>query len=505
MTNSRESQRDELVRLLREVADLEAAAAVLEWDQMTYMPDGGAEARGRQLAVLSELAHQKATAPEIGRLLDALQPWAETLPYEHDDAALVRVARRNYERETRVPASFSAEFANHSARSYSLWAQARPENNFAAVQDSLEKTLDLSHRFADFFPGYEHPADPLIDGSDFGMKASTVRVLFDALQARLTPLVETITAQDPIDDSVLHRHWPKDAQWKFGEAIIRDFGYDFGRGRQDLTHHPFATRFAAGDVRITTRLAEDDLAWGLFSTLHEAGHAMYEQDIDPRFDAGPLGDGTSSGVHESQSRTWENIVGRSRGFWQHYYPKLQRAFPGVADDVPIEAFYRAINKVQRTLVRTEADEVTYNLHVIIRFGLELEMLEGKLAIRDLPEAWRARYQAMLGVTPPDDATGVLQDVHWFGGLIGGAFQGYTLGNILSAQFCDAALAAHPQIPDEIAQGQFGTLHGWLRDNIYQHGSKFTTADLVRRITGGPISIEPYMAYLTGKYGEIYRL
>ena len=505
MSNSNESQRSELVRLLQEAADIHSAAAVLDWDQATYMPPGGAEARGRQLSVLIELAHQKDTSPRIGQLLDALQPWAESLPYDDDDAALVRVARRNFEKALLVPSAFEAELASHGARTYNVWAEARPANNFAATQDLLEKTLELSLRYADFFPGGEHPADALIDEADYGMTVSVIRPLFESLQQRLTPLVEAITAQPPTDDSCLHRHFPHNQQWRFGEQVVRDFGYDFRRGRQDLTHHPFATRFSAGDVRITTRVSEDDLAGGLFGTMHESGHAMYEQGIDPRFDAGPLGTGTSAGVHESQSRSWENLVGRSRGFWRHYYPKLQQSFPGVIDDVTQEQFYRAINKVERTLIRTEADEVTYNLHVIIRFGLEVDLLEGKLAIRDLPEAWRARYQAMLGITPPDDTQGVLQDVHWFASFIGGAFQGYTLGNILSAQFYSAALSAHPQIPAEIEQGQFTTLHGWLRDNIYQHGSKFTTDELVRRITGGPLSIEPYMAYLTGKYGELYQL
>jgi carboxypeptidase Taq len=232
---------------------------------------------------------------------------------------------------------------------------------------------------------------------------------------------------------------------------------------------------------------------------------MYEQGVAKRLDGTPLGHGASAGVHESQSRTWENLVGRSRPFWEHYYPALQATFPGTLDDVSLDAFYRAANKVQRSLIRTEADEVTYNLHVIIRFGLELEMLEGKLAIRDLPDAWRARYEEAIGVSSPTDTDGVLQDVHWFAGLIGGSFQGYTLGNILSAQFYDAALAAHPTIPDEVSRGQFATLHNWLRDNIYTHGSKFTTSELVERVTGGPLSIDPYIAYLTKKYGALYEI
>ena len=282
-------------------------------------------------------------------------------------------------------------------------------------------------------------------------------------------------------------------------------GYDFNRGRQDKTHHPFMTKFGPGDVRITTRIDENDLSGGLFSTIHEAGHALYEQGIDPAYDGTPLDTGTSAGVHESQSRLWENIVGRSARFWQYYYPKLATAFPEQLGDVSEEAFYRAINKVQPSLIRTEADEVTYNLHVIIRFGLELDLLEGKLSVADLPEAWHARYQESLGVRAPDDRDGVLQDVHWYSGPIGGSFQGYTLGNIMAAQFYAAALTAHPEIPRQIAQGQFDTLHAWLRDNIYRHGSKFTAAELLPRVTGSPLTLKPYLIYLRTKYAEIYGL
>ena len=264
-------------------------------------------------------------------------------------------------------------------------------------------------------------------------------------------------------------------------------------------------RFSEGDVRITTRFSTDDLGDGLFSTLHESGHAMYEQGINPAFEGTPLGGGTSSGVHESQSRTWENLVGRSRPFWSHFFPQLQAVFPQQLGDVSADAFYRAINKVEPSLIRVDADEVTYNLHVIIRFELELALLEGTLAIKDLPDAWHASYQGYLGVHAPDDRDGVLQDVHWYGGLIGGQFQGYTLGNIMGAAFFDRALQAHPEIVAEISAGEFGTLHGWLKEQIYQHGSKFTAAELIERVTGGPLTIKPYISYLNTKFGELYEL
>jgi carboxypeptidase Taq len=307
------------------------------------------------------------------------------------------------------------------------------------------------------------------------------------------------------DATCLERFYPEALQWSFGESIIRDYGYDFARGRQDKTHHPFMTRFGWGDVRITTRYDEHLLGVGLFSTLHEAGHALYEQGTDPAHDGLPLGEGTSNGVHESQSRLWENVVGRSLGLWSHYYPQLQRVFPEQLGNVELDTFYRAINRVEQSLIRVEADEVTYNLHIIIRFELETELLEGKLAVADLPDAWRARYAEYLGVEPSDDRDGVLQDVHWYGGVIGGAFQGYTLGNIMAGQFYAAALQAHPEIPDEIAQGQFETLHGWLQQNIYRPGSKYRPLDLVQRVTGNTLQLGPYQEYLTKKYGELYNL
>ncbi|MBI5666770.1 MAG: carboxypeptidase M32 [Chloroflexi bacterium] len=500
-----EAKLQELKNRLAEVDDLGHANAVLAWDQQTYMPPGGAAARGRQMATLSRLAHEKFTDPAIGRLLDDLRPYEESLPYDSDDASLIRVTRRQYERDTKVPAEFVGALNEHAAITYQAWTEARPANNFMQMRPMLETTLDYSRRLADYFPGYDHIADPLIDFADYGMKAADVRRVFTELREQLVPLVRAITSQPPADDSCLKQHYPEALQRQFGEEVIRAFGYDFNRGRQDKTHHPFMTKFSLGDVRITTRFNENDLGDGLFSTLHESGHAMYEQGINPAYEATPLADGTSAGVHESQSRTWENIVGRSRGFWEHFYPRLQQIFPDQLRNVPLDTFYRAINKVQRSLIRVDADEVTYNLHVMIRFDIELQLLEGTLTIRDLPEAWHARYESDLGVTAPDDRDGVLQDVHWYGGIIGGAFQGYTLGNIMSGLFYDAALKAHPNIPAEIAQGKFGTLHGWLRENIYQHGAKFTASELIERVTGGPLRIEPYITYLKTKYGDLYNL
>ncbi|MDF2440316.1 MAG: carboxypeptidase Taq [Abditibacteriota bacterium] len=494
----------ELKTRLAQVNDLQSASALLHWDQATYMPPGGAEARGRQLSTLNRLAHEMFTNEKIGSLLDELKPWEDSLPADSDDAALIRVTRREWQRAIQVPSEFEARLTDHLSVAYQAWTEARPDNDWKRVEPLLEKTLELSRELANFFPGYDHIADPLINFSDEGMKAESVKVVFAQLRSELVPLVEAIAQRPAVDVEKLNGHFPEAAQMAFAEDVIKRFGYDFTRGRQDKTPHPFMTKFSLGDVRITTRSNEADLQELLFSTLHEAGHALYEQGIEGGYEATPLAGGTSSGVHESQSRLWENLVGRSCAFWQHEYPALQNVFPSL-QSVSLEEWYRAINRVQRSLIRTDADEVTYNLHVMIRFDLELALLEGTLAVRDLPEAWRARYQEDLGIAAPDDRDGVLQDVHWFGGTIGGAFQGYTLGNLLSAQFFDCATRVHPEIPQQIGRGEFATLHNWLRDNIYRHGSKWTAPELIERVTGGPLSIKPYIAYLRRKYGEIYGL
>ncbi|MEZ4669121.1 MAG: carboxypeptidase M32 [Anaerolineae bacterium] len=500
-----ESKLNTLKTYLMEIADLKQASALLSWDQTTYMPPGGADARSRQMGLLERLAHEKLTDTALGHLLDDLRPYEESLPYDSDDASLIRLARRDFERAIKIPSEFMERQIAHSGLSFQTWIQARPANDFNKVGPLLEKTLDLSRELADFFPGYQHIADPLISDADYGMKAESVRAVFAKLREQLVPMVKSIAGQPPTDDSCLRQYFPPSQQLDFGLGIIRQYGYDFDRGRQDLTHHPYCTKFSLGDVRITTRVHDNDIRSALFGTLHEAGHAMYEQGINMAYESTPLGKGTSSGVHESQSRMWENVVGRSRGFWEHYYPSLQATFPDQLGKVPLETFYRAINAVKRSLIRVEADEVTYNLHVMIRFDLELQLLEGTLSVRDLPEAWHERYESDLGVTAPDDRDGVLQDVHWYFGTVGGMFQGYTLGNIMSGLFYQAALAAHPQIPSEIAQGKFDTLHNWVKTNIYQHGSKFTTDELIQRLTGGPLRIEPYIAYLRTKYADLYNL
>lgn len=455
------------------------------------------------MATLGRLAHEKFTDPAIGKLLDDLRKHEESLPYDSDEASLIRVTRRDYERATRVPAEFVSQMMEHGAQSYQVWTIARPENNFSKVCPYLEKTLDFSRQLANFFPGYEHIADPLIDFSDYGMKTSSIRKLFADLRAQQVPIVRAITEQPVIDDSCLRYEYPEDGQLAFGNLVVEKIGFDFQRGRIDKTHHPFMTKFAWGDVRITTRFQKNFLGESLFSTIHEAGHAMYELGIRKELDGTPLNGGTSAGVHESQSRMWENIVGRSKEFWTYFFPQIQAAFPSQLGKTTLDEFYRAVNKVERSLIRTDADEVTYNLHVMIRFDFETALLEGTMEVKNLPEAWHSRYLQDLGIRASDDRDGVLQDVHWYAGQIGGLFQGYTLGNVLSATLYEAALEAHPHIPSEITQGNFNTLRNWLTENVYQHGRKFTAPELIQRITGKELSIEPYIRYLNNKYSQIY--
>lgn len=495
----------ELKARLAEHDDLRAAASVLRWDQATYLPAGGAAARGRQLATLDRLAHERLTDPALARLLDRLEP---VVARDGDDAfgaRLVRIARRDVDRATRVPAAFVGAFAAHRAALYDRWTRARADDDFAAVAPLLARTVELSREYAGFFAPHEHVADPLIDLADPGMRASTLRALFADLRRELVPLVDAILAAPPADDRCLRQRFPEADQLAFALETARAIGYDLARGRQDLTHHPFQIKFSIDDVRITTRVDPDYLGAALFATIHEAGHAMYEQHVDPAYEATPLAEGTSFGVHESQSRLWENLVGRSLPFWRGQYPRLQAAFPAQLGDVPLDTFYRAINRVERSAIRTAADEVTYSLHVIMRFDFELDLLDGRLAVTDLPEAWRERTRRDLGVVLDGDRDGCLQDVHWYDGFVGGAFQSYALGNLMGAQFFDAALRAHPELPAELEAGRFDTLRRWLAANIHVHGRARSADELVQGATGAPLSTAPFLGYLRRKYGALYGL
>ncbi len=493
---------EELKSELRIICDLESAGAVLSWDQQTYMPAGGAVARGRQLALLGRLAHERRASQRMGELLAELGPRMEE---ESATGALLRRASRDRAWATRIPAALVEEVESHSAAAYMAWTEARPANDFKRMRPFLEKTLTLSRRVSDCFEDRDHVADPLIDREDPGMDTASVRALFAELRGRLVPLVERLLEQRAPETSFLRGSFDEARQLAFGKEVIERLGYDFTRGRQDKTHHPFMTRFAAGDVRITTRIREDEFGEALFSTIHEAGHALYELGIDPAFDGSPLGQGTSAGVHESQSRLWENIVGRGEPFWRFFLPRLREVFPEALAEVEVAEFVAAINKVERSLIRTDADEVTYNLHVMIRFDLETQMLEGSLPVADLPDAWNARVESDLGVRPPDDRDGCLQDVHWYCTTIGGTFQGYTLGNLMSAQIYEAALRARADIPVAIAEGNFEPLRSWLGERVYRSGASHLPANLIERATGSPLSVDPFMKHLEAKFLPLYGL
>ncbi len=491
----------QLKAMLADIYHLERIGQMLEWDHQVYMPPGGAEARTHQMAALTQITHQKATSPELGGLLSA----AEDEGAEGDDAALLRMARRDYDRMTRVPTELMTERSKVTTQAHHVWQQAREENDYPRFAPWLARILELTRQIADHL-GYEDSIyDPLLDYFEPGMKTAQVRAIFDNLKTDLAPLAQAALARvDAVNDEMLYGDFDPAKQRIFGEEIVRDFGFDFTRGRQDESVHPFTVGIAPGDTRITTRFDPGWLSPALFATLHEAGHAMYEQGFSEQLGGNILSSHASLGVHESQSRLWENIVGRSLGFWRHYFPRLQQLFPDQFAIVDAEAFYRAVNRVSPSFIRVEADELTYDLHIILRFEMELALLTGELSVDDAPAAWDDRFEALLGTRPPDDAHGILQDVHWSGGSIG-YFPTYTLGNLLAAQLYDKAVQEEPDIPAQIAQGAFGTLLGWMREHIHTHGRTYLPVELIEKATGTPLRSDAYIAYLSEKYGAIYGL
>lgn len=495
---------DRLKTRLADVNNLYRASAVLGWDQQTYMPPGGAEARGEQLATISRLAHEIFSAPETGELLAAAADEVESLPAESVPSSLVRVAQRDYELAVKVPQDLIAEIRRHNTRAHQIWVEAREKQDFTIFQPCLERTVELSRELAEYLGYEEHPYDALLDEYEPGMRASQVQSIFATLKQELVPLVAAISERlDHVDDSVLHQTFDEAKQEAFGRMIITRFGYDFTRGRQDRTIHPFETTFSRNDVRITTRFEPDFLNPALFGTFHEAGHGLYEQGVSEDLEGTLLARGASLGLHESQSRMWENVVGRSRRFWTFFFPLLQETFPEQFSTISLDTFYGAINRVHPSFVRVEADEVTYNLHIMLRFEMEMEMLTGAYPVSEARTVWNDRMQSYLGITPPNDTLGILQDVHWTSTL--GYFPTYSLGNILSIQLFETALAEKPEILSEIESGRFDTLRAWLTDRVYHHGRIFEPVDLIERVTGEPLQSRSYMRYLRTKYGEIYGL
>jgi carboxypeptidase Taq len=489
----------ELKNRLAEIHDLRRAQEVLFWDQTVMMPPGGGPVRGAQLTTLDRIAHQQFISPEIGRLLDDLASYEDGLDYDSDEASLIRTTRRDWEKARRVPAELAAEMVGAAAEAHDVWAKAREESDFPSFLPHLERAVELKRRYVACFEGYDEPYDVLLDDFEPGMKTAEVRAVFDELKTELVPLIAEIGSVEG-DDAFMSGPFEIDAQHELSLRVIERFGYDPQFFRLDLTVHPFAASSGTQDIRLTTRYKEDDLT-SLFTAMHECGHGLYEHGVSQTLERTPLCHGVSSALHESQSRMWENIVGRSRPFWNHFYPQVQAAFPNVLGDVEQERFYRAINRVKPSYVRVDADEATYNLHIILRFELEQEILAGTIALADLPEIWNERFEEYLGIPVPDDSLGVLQDVHWSGGGFG-YFPTYSLGNIISVQIWEKALAENPELPAQFERGEFGELHEWLRSNLYSLGRKFTPQETLERVVGGPIDAKPYVRYLKEKLGAL---
>ena len=486
------------------VSDLAQAQAVLSWDENVYLPAGAAAARGQQLATLSKVIHERATDPKIGGWLEVLESSSDAKT-DTTDAALLRETRRGYDQSTKLPGDFVETFTRARSAAQSAWVGARAASDFSQFAPHLEKMVELNLCQADYLGFESHPYDALHDLYEPGSSTEQVRAVFAELRDATVPLVRDLTERGrEVSDAPLHQSFPEAEQEAFAVKMAAAFGYDFEHGRLDRTVHPFATSFSKYDVRITTRYDPGFLNPALFGTLHEAGHAMYEQGISSDYDRSALGHAVSLGVHESQSRLWENLVGRSRGFWRWAYPQLQETFPDQLGEVSLDDFYAAINKVEPSLIRVEADEVTYNLHVMVRFELELALLEGALKVSDLPEAWNAKYEEYLGIVPLNDAEGCLQDIHWSIGMMG-YFPTYTLGNIMSVQLYEAAKAAEPNLETDLEQGRFEGLLGWLRENVHAHGSRYEPAELLKRATGSDLDAGPYVAYLNGKFRSLYGL
>jgi carboxypeptidase Taq len=493
---------DELIRRLAEIHDVRMSRSILSWDQHTKMPPKGGEVRAEQLGTLDRIAHDLFTSDEIGELLEGLRPYEESLSYDSDEASLLRVTRRDYEKARRVPSELRAETTRAGAKALPAWIEARQESDFSIFLPYLERNVELQREYIACFDKAEHDYDVLLDDFDEGMTTAEVRAVFDELKAELIPFIAEITERsEAVDDSPLHQTFPIDEQRTFALEVLRQLGYRDDSWRLDPTVHPFAMSAATSDIRLTTRYDEHDLN-SLFAAVHEFGHGFYENGIDPSLERTPLSQVTSMSLHESQSRMWENLVGRGLPFWRHFYPGLQAAFPEQFGSLELDEFYRAINKVQPSLIRIEADEATYNLHIILRFELEQEILEGGLELADLPKAWNARMTEYLGVEVPDDAHGVLQDVHWSGGAIG-YFPTYSLGNVISVQLWEQVRAALPDLDAQFERGEFSELAGWLRENLHRHGRKYTSKEMLDRIVGGGIDPGPYLRYLKEKLGGIY--
>ena len=493
----------ELKARLAKIQDLNAVEGLLGWDQQTIMPANANDVRSAQIATITGLAHEMFTADETGRLLDAAaKETAESDP-ESDEASLVRVTRRDWDRARRVPNELAAEMALASGEGYEAWKHARENADFKAFFPYLEKMIELKRRYVACFPEVAEPWDALFEDYEPGMTAAEVKTVFARVQEGLTPLMKLVADnQDAVDDSAMHGHFPAAQQEKLSRRLLGHWGFNDAGWRLDPTAHPFASSAATTDVRITTRYDEGFLNSSLFGTLHECGHGMYEAGVSPTLERTPLCHGVSLGLHESQSRMWENLIGRSRDYWRFAYPILLEEFPEQFKGVSEEQIHRAVNKMAPSLIRVEADEASYTLHIIIRFELELAIFRGEIQASDLEEAWNAKYKEYLGLDVPDAARGVLQDVHWSVGLLG-YFPCYALGNIISCQIWDRMNREISDINGKIAAGEFAPLQDWLREHLWRYGRKFTPKQMIERAAGEPLNPEPYLAYLTDKVTSVY--
>jgi len=505
MAQDSQGSYEKLIRRSREASLLASCSALLGWDEQTYMPKGGADHRGDQMALLAGLHHEKLTDPEIGGLLATLQESSLTENPESTAAVNIREISRVYRRATQLPRDLVEEMARTTSIAQQDWVEARREADFSRFQPRLERIVTLKRREAECLGFRESLYDPLLDEYEPGAKTSELTQLFESLRQDLVPLVAAIADSSHRPNlSILQRHYPIDRQRIFGEAVAAALGFDFHRGRLDVAAHPFCSGIGPGDCRITTRFHAHNVGEALFGIMHEVGHGLYDQGLDVEHHGTPMGEAVSLGVHESQSRLWENAVGRSVSFWEHFYPLARQIFHDALHDTELDDFLFAVNHVEPSLNRVQADEVTYNLHILIRFELEQALLSDGLAVADLPDAWNEKYRKYLGVTPSNDAEGCLQDIHWSAGLFG-YFPTYTLGNLFAAQlFAKANLDLGDQ-SKSFARGNFKPLLDWLRENVHRHGQRFPSARLIEKVTGSPVDHRPLIHALREKYGPLYHL
>ncbi|MFL5906406.1 MAG: carboxypeptidase M32 [Solirubrobacterales bacterium] len=491
---------EELRDRLGEIHDLSRAASLLAWDERTMMPAAGAEARAEALGTLARVRHEMFTDDEVGRLIEEARSEsdADAPPGESVDADLARVVARDWEKARRVPSELRAELARASSVAENAWVEAKQRSDFEMLLPHLEHNVELTRRYADCydgFPGFSHPYDPLLDEYEPEMTTERMREVLSDLREGLVPLVREATENgDPSAADPFRGEFPAEPQRRLIGEMIAELPFPEGSWRIDPTEHPFAISIGMGDVRLTTRYDEGNLALALFSAMHEAGHGLYESGVDPELRRTPLSKPRSLGLHESQSRLWENWVARSGGYLGRLLPRLRDWFPGAFDEVDVGQLERAANQVERSLIRIEADEVTYNLHILIRFELELEIFEGGLPLTDLPEAWNARYRDYLGLEVPDDAHGVLQDVHWAAGAFG-YFPTYSLGNIIAGQLWQAAGRDLGDLPARIGDGDLDSLGEWLREHVHRHGRRLSPAEILERAGCGELSVEPLVEHL----------